>query len=49
MWQYTEFVEQIAAELGRDGDLIDRHLEFCPRDGDGDVLGDDFSMVEVRF
>ena len=50
MWQFADFVERITPELARDGDLIERHLAFCPRDvQDGDVFGDDFSMVEVRF
>jgi sigma-B regulation protein RsbU (phosphoserine phosphatase) len=49
MWQYTDFVEQISTELARDGDLIERHLGFCREMSKVDVLGDDFSMVEMRF
>ena len=49
MWQYTDFVEQIVPELAHDGDLIGRHLEFCREMSKVDVLGDDFSMVEMRF
>lgn len=49
MWQYAEFVEKITPELARGGNLIDRHLAFCREMAAADVLGDDFSMVEVRF
>jgi sigma-B regulation protein RsbU (phosphoserine phosphatase) len=49
MWQYPEFVERITAELGGDGDLIERHLRFVRELHAGEALGDDFSMVEVRF
>jgi sigma-B regulation protein RsbU (phosphoserine phosphatase) len=49
MWQYTDFVERIGPELTRDGDLLDRHLKFIREMHAGDILGDDFSMVEVRF
>jgi sigma-B regulation protein RsbU (phosphoserine phosphatase) len=49
MWQYAEFVERIAGQMGTDGDLIERHLRFVRELHAGDVLGDDFSMVEVRF
>jgi sigma-B regulation protein RsbU (phosphoserine phosphatase) len=49
MWQYAEFVERISPELARDGDLIERHLRFCREMSKTDVLGDDFSMVEVQF
>lgn len=48
MWQFQEFIEHIAPEIGRDG-LIDRHLTFARELRGGDVLGDDFSMVEARF
>jgi sigma-B regulation protein RsbU (phosphoserine phosphatase) len=49
MWQYTEFVERMAPELGSNDNLIDRHLAFCREMSRTEVLGDDFSMVEVRF
>src|SRR5262249_45268680 len=49
MWQYGEFVERISDQIGTDGDLIERHLRFVRQLHAGDVLGDDFSMVEVRF
>lgn len=49
MWQYTDFVEKISPELAAEGDLIERHLEFCREISQVEVLGDDFSMVEVRF
>ena len=48
MWAYPEFVERIAPEFGKEG-LIDSHLDFARAFGGQDVLGDDFSMVEVRF
>jgi len=35
-------------QFGRDG-LIDNHLGFARGLRGGDVLGDDFSMLEVRF
>src|SRR4029079_294903 len=49
MWQYGEFVERITGQMGTDSDLIERHLQFVRELHAGDVLGDDFSMVEVRF
>jgi phosphoserine phosphatase RsbU/P len=49
MWQYTDFVERITPELASGGDLIERHLAFCREMSEAEVLGDDFSMVEVRF
>jgi len=49
MWQYAEFIEHIRPELSREGDLIERHLKFCREISKVEVLGDDFSMVEVRF
>ncbi len=49
MWQYPEFVAHIGPELTRGGDMIDRLYQFV-RDLHGStVLGDDFSMVQVRF
>ena len=48
MWQFQQFIERISEELGRDG-LIDNHLEFARGLRGGDVLGDDFSMLEARF
>lgn len=49
MWQYEEFVEHIGPELARGGDLIDRLHAFVRGVRGGGVLGDDFSMVRVRF
>jgi len=34
--------------MSRNGDLIERHFRHV-RELRGGVLGDDFSMVEVRF
>jgi sigma-B regulation protein RsbU (phosphoserine phosphatase) len=49
MWQYAEFVERISPKLAENGDLIEQHLRFCREMSKTDVLGDDFSMVEVQF
>jgi sigma-B regulation protein RsbU (phosphoserine phosphatase) len=49
MWQYTDFIELIGPHLSSESELIERHLKFV-RDLSGtETLGDDFSMVEVRF
>jgi len=49
MWQYADFIAHITPELLRGGDVIERHLQFVRSMHTGDVLGDDFSMVEVRI
>jgi sigma-B regulation protein RsbU (phosphoserine phosphatase) len=49
MWQYAEFVAHISPELTHGGDIIERLLAFVRGMSGGNVLGDDFSMVEVRF
>ena len=49
MWQYTDFVKRITPELASGSDVIERHLAYCRQLGGTSVLGDDFSMVEVRF
>lgn len=49
MWQYPEFIERITSQLNTDCDLIEQHLQYVRQLHDSDVLGDDFSMVEVRF
>lgn len=48
MWQYSEFIDHMSGELGRE-QLIDRHLGFVRGLHGDDTLGDDFSMLEVRF
>jgi sigma-B regulation protein RsbU (phosphoserine phosphatase) len=48
MWQFNDFIERITPELTQEG-LIERHLSFSRIIRGGDVLGDDFSMVEARF
>lgn len=48
MWQFAEFLQHIGEKFGRDG-LIDTHLGFARGLRGGDVLGDDFSMLEARF
>jgi len=48
MWPFAAFTARIEAEFGRD-DLIDRHLAHARTLRGGEVLGDDFSMLEVRF
>ncbi len=49
MWQYPEFVEQISPGFERESDLIEHHLKFVRELSRLETLGDDFSMVEVRF
>jgi len=48
MWQFDQFLEHIREQFGRDG-LIDNHLGYARGLRGGDVLGDDFSMLEARF
>ncbi|HXD85887.1 MAG TPA: SpoIIE family protein phosphatase [Urbifossiella sp.] len=48
MWQFQDFIERIVESLGRDG-LIDNHLGFARGLRGGQVLSDDFSMLEARF
>jgi sigma-B regulation protein RsbU (phosphoserine phosphatase) len=48
MWQFPQFLERIEEQLGRDG-IIDNHLGFARGLRGGDILGDDFSMLEARF
>jgi phosphoserine phosphatase RsbU/P len=49
MWTYREFVEYATGLLVADGPVIDRALAFVRDQHAGDVLGDDFSMLDVRF
>jgi sigma-B regulation protein RsbU (phosphoserine phosphatase) len=49
MWQHHEFVAHIGPKLGEEPDLIDRHLAFVRGLRSGAALGDDFSMMDVRF
>ncbi|MCI0702564.1 MAG: SpoIIE family protein phosphatase [Planctomycetia bacterium] len=49
MWQFADFLARIGPELTAGGDLLDRHLNFVRQMHVGDVLGDDFSMLDVRF
>lgn len=49
MWQYPEFVEHVGPELVRGGDLIERLLSFVRGMAASEVLGDDFSAVDVQF
>lgn len=48
MWQYGEFVTHVSPRFGQH-DLIDGHYAFVKEMNPADALGDDFSMVEVRF
>ena len=48
MWQFQQFLDHIHEQFGREG-LIDNHLGFARGLRGGDVLGDDFSMLEARF
>jgi sigma-B regulation protein RsbU (phosphoserine phosphatase) len=49
MWQHHEFVQHIGPRVAEEPDLIDRHLAFVRGLRGGAALGDDFSMMEVRF
>jgi sigma-B regulation protein RsbU (phosphoserine phosphatase) len=49
MWQHHEFVQHIGPRIGEEHNLIDQHLAFVHRLRGGAALGDDFSMMEVRF
>jgi sigma-B regulation protein RsbU (phosphoserine phosphatase) len=49
MWQYHEFAGHIGPRLLQDGALMDEHLAFVRGMRAGQPLGDDFSMMEVRF
>jgi sigma-B regulation protein RsbU (phosphoserine phosphatase) len=49
MWPFNDFIAHISAELTADGDLIARHLAFIRSMHEGDVLSDDFSVLDVRF
>jgi len=49
MWAYPEFVEHIGPEIIRGGDIIGRLFQYVRTMNTADALGDDFSIVEVRF
>jgi sigma-B regulation protein RsbU (phosphoserine phosphatase) len=49
MWPFSDFLTRISGELSANGDLIARHLQFVRTMHGGDVLGDDFSVLDVRF
>jgi sigma-B regulation protein RsbU (phosphoserine phosphatase) len=49
MWQHHEFVQHLGPRIGEEQNLIDQHLAFVHRLRGGAALGDDFSMMEVRF
>ena len=49
MWEHHEFVEHIGPRLGSEPDLLDGHLAFVRGLQGGAALGDDFSMMDVRF
>jgi sigma-B regulation protein RsbU (phosphoserine phosphatase) len=49
MWPFSDFLTHIGAELSADGDLIARHLDYIRQMHGGDVLSDDFSVLDVRF
>jgi sigma-B regulation protein RsbU (phosphoserine phosphatase) len=49
MWPFCDFLARIGSELAADGDLVARHLAFVRAMHGGDVLGDDFSVLDVRF
>jgi sigma-B regulation protein RsbU (phosphoserine phosphatase) len=49
MWTYREFTAHIAPLAAAGGPVIDPHLAFVRRLHGGDVLGDDFSFLDVVF
>lgn len=49
MWPWADFLAHVSGELGSDGDLIGRHLDYVRELGGKEVLADDFSMMDVRF
>jgi hypothetical protein len=49
MWQYADFVEQIKPLFEGNAELIESHNKFVRTLNNGETLGDDFSMLEVRF
>lgn len=49
MWQHNEFVTHIGPMVGADPDLLDHHLAFVRGLCGAAALGDDYSMMEVRF
>jgi sigma-B regulation protein RsbU (phosphoserine phosphatase) len=49
MWPFADFLTHIGSELAADGDLIERHLGYVRAMHGGDVLDDDFSVLDVRF
>ena len=49
MWPFADFLTRITAELAAGGELIERHLQFVRQLQGGEVLADDFSMMDVRF
>jgi sigma-B regulation protein RsbU (phosphoserine phosphatase) len=49
MWSYREFTAHVGPLVAAGGPVIDDHLAFVRRLHGGDVLGDDFSFLDVRF
>ncbi|WP_020472119.1 fused response regulator/phosphatase [Zavarzinella formosa] len=49
MWHYPEFVEFIKAQDDKPPSVMDRLYEHVKIIRGGDILNDDYSMVEVRF
>jgi sigma-B regulation protein RsbU (phosphoserine phosphatase) len=49
MWTFKEFVPFVSSLAGGDGSVIDRLLAHVRGMHDTELLGDDFSMLEVRF
>jgi sigma-B regulation protein RsbU (phosphoserine phosphatase) len=49
MWEFHEFAAHITPEFAAGGNLLDRHLAFIRGLGGGATLGDDCSLMEVRF
>lgn len=49
MWHYPEFVEFINSQEDTSPSIMDRLYEHVKIIRGGDILNDDFSMIEVRF
>ena len=49
MWKFHEFVDHMAANRDIFDGYLDRHIEFIRGMRPGEPLGDDCSMMDVRF
>jgi len=49
MWEFNEFVTHMTAHREDPGPVLDRHIEFIRRMRNDQPLGDDCSMMDIRF